>query len=134
MCGCGCVWVWVCVYVCGTLFVLSSWIILVGTHGALTQRQHDTLAEVFAVRDVTLTAAMPELLLQAQPCQRCNSHCCHVRAIATGAAQTACLVETTLASRLDRCLTGSFFNPETSTLVQERHPYIEHLTQTRRGQ
>ena len=56
--------------VSGTSLVLSSWPVLgvtVGKHVYWVQRQHDNLAKVFAVRHASLTAAMPELVLQAQP-------------------------------------------------------------------
>ncbi len=50
--------------------VSPGWLVLgvtVGKHVVLIQRQHDNLAKVFAVRHASLTAAMPELVLQAQP-------------------------------------------------------------------
>ena len=56
-----------------TSLVSSGWLVpgvTVGTCDALTQRQHDFLAEILYS-------------------QGCNSHCYHARAVATGAAQNA---------------------------------------------
>ncbi len=85
----------------GTGLVLPNWFVLgvtVGTHAALTQQQLSSLCKGLYVK-------------------RCNFYC-HARAVAAGAAQTACPVETTLASRFDSVLTCS---PLT------RHPYTGNL-------
>jgi len=79
------------VCVCGISLVSPGCLVLgvmVGKHVVSIQQQHDSLAEVFAVRYASLTAATPEVLLQA--------------------ALNACLVHATLASRSNIVLMGGF--------------------------